>query len=127
MALWPGAETCRPAVPAHADLLDAPVAAQRPKRLEMHGDVREDPYYWLRDDDREDPDVIAHLKVGGEGMAVGWLGNLRGRHVCRLLGNNVRGPAADTAAGPVTERHTAAATLWGQAGGGLTAAFEPMP
>ncbi len=39
------------------------MALERPHRLEMHGDVREDPYYWLRDDERQDPDVIAHLKV----------------------------------------------------------------
>ncbi|PRW44843.1 prolyl endopeptidase-like isoform A [Chlorella sorokiniana] len=48
---------------ARLDLLEAPLAAQRPHRLEMHGDVREDPYYWLRDDEREDADVIAHLKA----------------------------------------------------------------
>ncbi len=36
---------------------------RRTKLLENHGDVREDAYYWLRDDDRADPDVIAHLEV----------------------------------------------------------------
>jgi len=43
--------------------LQAPNAERRPKQLEMHGDVRDDPYYWLRDDDRKDPEVVAHLKA----------------------------------------------------------------
>jgi oligopeptidase B len=32
--------------------------------LTRHGDVRVDPYYWLRD--RDDPEVIAHLKAENE-------------------------------------------------------------
>jgi oligopeptidase B len=36
-----------------------PVAARRPHQLEAHGDVRIDPYFWLRD--RTDPEVIAYL------------------------------------------------------------------
>lgn len=47
-----------------AELLEAPLAAQRPHTLEAHGDMRQDEYYWLRDDDRKDPAVIAHLEVG---------------------------------------------------------------
>jgi hypothetical protein len=54
-----------------AEVLQAPVAPRRTKLLENHGDVREDAYYWLRDDDRADPDVIAHLEV-----RPGWLGRL---------------------------------------------------
>lgn len=46
-----------------SEVLQAPVAPRRTKLLENHGDVREDAYYWLRDDDRADPDVIAHLEV----------------------------------------------------------------
>lgn len=38
-----------------------PVALKRPKRLEKHGDVRIDNYYWLND--REDPEVIAYLEA----------------------------------------------------------------
>lgn len=41
------------------------MAQKRAKLLEAHGDSREDAYYWLRDDEREDADVIAHLKAGG--------------------------------------------------------------
>ncbi len=38
-----------------------PVAAQRPRVLEAHGDRRIDPYYWLRE--RENPEVIAYLEA----------------------------------------------------------------
>jgi oligopeptidase B len=38
-----------------------PVAALRPERLEAHGDVRIDDYYWLRE--REDPEVIRYLEA----------------------------------------------------------------
>jgi oligopeptidase B len=40
---------------------EAPVAPPRPVELTRHGDVRVDPYYWLRD--REDPEVIAYLEA----------------------------------------------------------------
>ena len=44
-------------------ILQAPVGECRPLPLENHGDVRIDDFYWLRDDDRKDPDVIAHLNA----------------------------------------------------------------
>ena len=37
-----------------------PIAKKIPKRLEIHGDVRIDNYFWMND--REDPEVIAYLK-----------------------------------------------------------------
>ncbi len=37
-----------------------PIADKRPKKLEAHGDIREDPYFWLNQ--REDPEVIAYLE-----------------------------------------------------------------
>lgn len=37
-----------------------PTAAPRPFELEAHGDVRVDPYYWLRE--RDDPEVIRYLE-----------------------------------------------------------------
>ncbi|HYC03957.1 MAG TPA: S9 family peptidase [Azospirillaceae bacterium] len=43
-----------------------PVAKQVPVQLEKHGDVRTDPYDWLRDKDYpkvDDPEVLAHLKA----------------------------------------------------------------
>ncbi len=38
-----------------------PVADKRPRELIAHGHTRIDDYYWLRDDDRENPDVLAYL------------------------------------------------------------------
>ncbi|WP_077638869.1 S9 family peptidase [Salinivibrio sp. ML198] len=41
--------------------LSAPVAKKIPHEMTIHGDTRVDNYYWMRDDARQDPDVIAHL------------------------------------------------------------------
>ncbi len=41
-----------------------PMAQVIPKKLEIHGDVRVDDYYWLND--RENPDVIAYLTAENE-------------------------------------------------------------
>ncbi len=38
-----------------------PQAQKRPHRLEIHGDVRVDDYYWLRE--RDDPEVLSHLEA----------------------------------------------------------------
>ena len=38
-----------------------PLARQIPHELTAHGDVRQDPYYWLRD--REDPEVLKYLEA----------------------------------------------------------------
>ena len=46
-----------------AGLLEAPRADKRPHTLEAHGHARQDDYYWLRDDERQDPAVLAHLKA----------------------------------------------------------------
>lgn len=43
------------------DKTDAPAPAKKPVRLERHGDVRTDDYYWLRE--RENPEVIAYLEA----------------------------------------------------------------
>ena len=40
--------------------LQPPIAETHEKFLEMHQDVRMDPYYWLND--REDPEVIDYLE-----------------------------------------------------------------
>jgi oligopeptidase B len=40
---------------------EAPVAASRPVELTRHGDVRIDPYSWLRE--RDNPEVIAYLEA----------------------------------------------------------------
>jgi oligopeptidase B len=39
----------------------APIAIRRDKVLEMHGDRRNDPYYWMRQ--KDDPEVIAYLEA----------------------------------------------------------------
>jgi oligopeptidase B len=45
--------------------LDAkpPVAALRPHTLASEQGVRSDPYYWLRDDERANPEVLAYLNA----------------------------------------------------------------
>ena len=49
----PSSGAARPAAP--------PVCEKRPHRLEAHGDVRVDDYFWLNQ--REDPEVLAHLEA----------------------------------------------------------------
>ena len=41
---------------------DQPMAAKRPHTMTLHGHERVDEYYWLRDDTREDPEVLAYLE-----------------------------------------------------------------
>ena len=43
--------------------MPAPEAPRRPKTLAAHGDERIDPWWWLRSDDRSDPEVLAHLEA----------------------------------------------------------------
>ena len=38
-----------------------PIARKQPHRLEIHGDVRVDDYYWLRE--RDNPEVTAYLEA----------------------------------------------------------------
>ncbi|MGL5037308.1 MAG: oligopeptidase B, partial [Aeromonas sp.] len=40
-----------------------PVAAKHPHSLKMHGDTRIDNYYWLRDDQRQAPEVLQYLEA----------------------------------------------------------------
>ncbi|RLM55499.1 protease 2-like [Panicum miliaceum] len=56
---------CRGSSLAHsyASMAAPPVAKKVPLELVDHGDVRVDNYYWLRDDSRSDPDVLAHLRA----------------------------------------------------------------
>ena len=46
---------------------EPPRATQKPHRLEMHGDVRIDPYYYFRE--RSNPEVINHLKAENDYFA----------------------------------------------------------
>ena len=54
-----------PAFPAlAAATATPPVAAQRPHDVKApHGAVRNDEYYWLRDDTRENPEMLDYLKA----------------------------------------------------------------
>ena len=49
---------------ANAEPMTPPVAKRIPHPLEIHGDVRVDDYYWLRE--RDDPEVIAYLEAENE-------------------------------------------------------------
>jgi len=51
------------AKPTSTVALEPPIAAKRPKELLIHGDKRIDNYFWLRDDDRSDPEVLAYLEA----------------------------------------------------------------
>src|SRR5271166_1470015 len=42
---------------------DAPVAARRPHTIASPHGERTDPYYWLRDDERQDGEVLAYLRA----------------------------------------------------------------
>lgn len=56
--------TAQRAEPSRLDMLQAPKVIKRPHTvLGANGERREDHYYWLRDDERQNPDVLEHLKV----------------------------------------------------------------
>ena len=40
-----------------------PKAEKRPHVMTLHGHTRVDEYFWLRDDARQDPEVIAYLEA----------------------------------------------------------------
>ena len=46
--------------------LEAPVAKRIDHAMTMHGHLRNDPYYWMRDDHRKNEEVLAHLKGENE-------------------------------------------------------------
>jgi oligopeptidase B len=46
---------------AHA--LEPPKAAKRPHEVAAPGGTRQDEYYWLRDDSRKNPEMLAYLKA----------------------------------------------------------------
>jgi len=52
-----------PARSPTSGLVSEPVAEKRPVEFSLHGDTRVDEYYWLRDDTRSDPDVLAYLEA----------------------------------------------------------------
>ena len=46
-----------------------PVAPRRPHPIVAHGKERVDDWYWLRDDDRTDPEVLALLTAENDFVA----------------------------------------------------------
>jgi len=52
-----------PQAPSPEGLPAAPRASVRPHPVASPHGTRIDPYYWLRDDSREDPDVLAYLEA----------------------------------------------------------------
>lgn len=51
------------AMPTRDTQIQPPVAAKHPHALKKHGDTRVDNYYWLRDDERQKPEVLAYLEA----------------------------------------------------------------
>lgn len=41
----------------------APIAKKVPFEMTHHGNTRVDNYYWMRDDERKDPEILAHLEA----------------------------------------------------------------
>ncbi len=50
----------------HPLSMSPPLADRRDHVLVLHGDERQDPYYWLRDDSRQDPAVLDYLRAENE-------------------------------------------------------------
>ena len=50
--------------PTNSDTaLTPPIAKKIPFEITTHGDTRIDNYYWMRDMDRKDPEIISHLEA----------------------------------------------------------------
>lgn len=47
----------------NSETVQPPVAKKMPHTMEIHGDVRTDDYYWMRDDERKAPEVLAYLNA----------------------------------------------------------------
>ena len=45
-----------------AQQTQAPVAKKVPHAMTIHGDTRIDDYYWMRDDERQDPEILKQLE-----------------------------------------------------------------
>ncbi len=48
---------------ANAEPPKPPVARKQPHEMVIHDHKRVDNYYWMRDDKREDPEILAHLEA----------------------------------------------------------------
>ncbi len=53
---------CKPASETEINTeMKQPMAEKRPYEMTLHGHTRVDEYFWLRDDTRKDPDMLAYL------------------------------------------------------------------
>ena len=43
--------------------MSAPIAERIPHAMSIHGHTRNDPYFWLRDDERKDPKILDYLNA----------------------------------------------------------------
>ncbi|SUB16395.1 Protease 2 [Pantoea agglomerans] len=43
--------------------MKAPIAKKIPHEMTLHGETRVDDYYWLRDDKRENSEVLDYLRA----------------------------------------------------------------
>ena len=59
-------EAVTASTPAIAATPQPPVAAKKPYQVASTNGSREDEYYWLRDDKRENPEMLAYLKAENE-------------------------------------------------------------
>jgi len=62
VACKPVAETSVP-VEVTPALAGEPMLEKRPHEMTLHGHTRNDEYYWLRDDSRKDPQMLAYLEA----------------------------------------------------------------
>lgn len=51
---------------AHTKEFSPPVARKQPYEMSIHGHKRVDDYYWMRDDERKNPEILAHLEAENE-------------------------------------------------------------
>lgn len=63
LALLPGLACTPEPTMSHSHTHQPPQAAEQPLEMQHHGETRIDPWYWLRDDERDDPQVLAHLQA----------------------------------------------------------------
>jgi len=63
MKQTPATAAVPPSAPAVPMLPQPPVAAKKPHAVTSPNGSREDEYYWLRDDKREDPAMLAYVKA----------------------------------------------------------------
>ncbi|MFT4800103.1 MAG: oligopeptidase B, partial [Candidatus Azotimanducaceae bacterium] len=54
---------CSQSEQPNVKVLSEPIAEKHPHVMRLHGHERIDPYYWLRDDTRSDPDVLGYLEA----------------------------------------------------------------